>query len=440
MTDTVRVLDYGSADVGKSGFDRLGMYRDRLAGMGVEIRAWSEFGDSRIHLPAGYAGRLADAIRDGVAELDRRPIDWADVILFRRWYSVSPACATCDTTGSSEMVAAHCLVTGHSRANADQLLPLLLSTIEGHPEVLRGRAIVYETDDDLLAAAPPWPFGRRLAPDRPIIERLLRRADLVTVATPVLAQTAGRYNDAVRVVRNAADPEWFKGADASRDPAGGVRMLHFGGPDRVADYELCREAVDGVAAGSAGARRCWLGSDDPRVRALADESRAVADAGPEPARALMQMGPDIGLAPVADNDFGRARSESEWLYYSLAGAVTVASRTTGSGPFDVRRLPDEPASASWPSTTPTLERRSGPTPIAGPLSTVAGAPFHVTIRAAPPRPRAPGKPPTKRRWLWLIAAGRAARRLTRSARWPRFGRAETCAGRTALSTTRSCPS
>ena len=58
MNETVRVLVYGSTSAGVCDFYRLGMYRDRLAGLGIEMRTWSEFNDCTIEIPDSYAGRL----------------------------------------------------------------------------------------------------------------------------------------------------------------------------------------------------------------------------------------------------------------------------------------------------------------------------------------------------------------------------------------------
>ena len=53
------------------------------------------------------------------------------------------------------------------------------------------------------------------------------------------------------------------------------------------------------------------------------------------ARALRDARPDIGLAPVLDEPFNRAKSELHWLEYTLAGAPTIASRTREPGPYGV---------------------------------------------------------------------------------------------------------
>jgi hypothetical protein len=348
MAEPVHVLVYGSSGASVCDFYRLGMYRERLAKLGVVMRDWSDFDDHTIKVPAEYANRLADAVCDGVAQIDRAPIDWADVILFRRWYSVAPCCEDCDTTGSEEFVAEHCRATGHRPNTPDRLMPLLLRTFTDHPEALRGRGIVYETDDDLLAGRPWLPYYNRIQPDRVAIEGMLRRADLVTVSTPVLAKMAARFKDEVRVVRNAVDPAWYEledaapnaRADSTPEPElpGDPRIAYYGSSARLRDYQVCRDVVDEVAAATPGSRRVWLGAEqDPRVAAIVDEVHPYVEGVRNFARALAGLHADIGLAPVVGDDFDRAHSELHWLEYTLAGAATIASRTMGGGPYDVIR-------------------------------------------------------------------------------------------------------
>ncbi len=339
MTAPLHVLVYGSIGEGVCDVYRLGMYRERLAALGVEMRTWGDFNDYLVQVPAGYEDRIDDAIRDGVAQIDRTPIDWADVIVFRRWYGLTPACNDCDTVGSNEAaIATHCAATGHTPNYPDRIVAALLASFESQPELLRGRAIVYETDDNLLASLPWVGFHRRLQPDRWLIERLARRADLVTVTTPVLARAMGRFNDEVRVVRNAIDPAWYAAPPSGPRPEGDPRILYYGAGVRVRDYAICRDAIDDVARRNPAVRRIWLGeSERPDVRAMVDEALPYVRGVPAFARALVDARPDIGVAPVVGDDFDRAHSELHWLEYSLAGAATVASRTMGGGPYDVIR-------------------------------------------------------------------------------------------------------
>ena len=156
-------------------------------------------------------------------------------------------------------------------------------------------------------------------------------------------------------------------------------------------------------AGRHGGRRVWLGSDGPAIRAIVDDARPYVGSVADFARGLADSHPDIGVAPVGQDDYSRGRSELHWLEYSLAGAATVAGRTMGGGPYDVIRdgvdgllarnkaqwreqlgrlaasgisvknWPAGPASASWPSTTSAIERPNGRTRSAGPPSTPAGS-------------------------------------------------------------------
>ena len=338
VTEPIHVLAYGPIGVGVCDQYRLGMYRERLAALGVELRTWGDFNDYLVNVPLGYENRIEDAIRDGVAQIDRAPIEWADVIVFRRWHALTPSCNECDTVGpDGAAIEAHCAKVGHTPGVPDRIVASLVASFEERPEMLRGRAIVYETDDNLLTSLPHDGARRRLEADRWLSERIARRADLVTVTTPVLAQALGRFNDEVRVVRNAIDPAWYAGPLTGARPEGDPRILYYGGGSRIRDYDICRDAIDDVARREPGVRRVWLGSRAPAVLAMVDEALPYVEGVPAFAGALVGACPDIGVAPVVGDDYNRARSELHWLEYTMAGAATVASQSMGGGPYDVIR-------------------------------------------------------------------------------------------------------
>ena len=332
MTDALHVLVYGTLDAGACDSLRVGMHRDRLAALGVEVRTWQE----ALEL-AGVVGPNAAAIDDPEAIL--APFAWADVIVFRRWRSTVPRCTECGLLADSiEALSGHLRLTGHRSLVPDPFLRFLIEAIEALPALVDSIGIVYETDDDVLDY-PDWTgFGPAAAAERDVIETLLRRADLVTVATPVLATIAARYNDAVRVVRNAVDPAWYAAPPAGPLPPGSPRLLYYGVPVRLRDYALCHGAVEAVVAAHPAARRVWLGAaNEPAVAAIVDEVGPYVEGLPAFARALVEARPDIGLAPLLDEPFNRAKSELHWLEYSLAGAATVASASAAPGPYDVIR-------------------------------------------------------------------------------------------------------
>jgi hypothetical protein len=336
MSEPLRVLVYGSVDAGACDSVRLGVYRDLLRNHGVEMRTWGELNDYRVKMPPEYADRLDDAIRDGVATADMYPIEWADVLVFRRWYGTVHACETCDFAAPDDpTLRRHAQVTGHVAVSRDRIVRSLLTSIENDWTVLRGRAMVYELDDNLLSPQPWLGFYRRIQGDLDLIERFARRADLVTVTTPTLATTMGRYNSAVRVIRNAIVPSWYEASDREAEPRP-LSFLYYGVTARLYDYAICRDAVDELAR-TTGGRRVWLGSDDPGVRAVVDEALPYVPEVHGFARQLTAARPAIGLAPVGQDGFSRCHSELHWLEYSLAGAATIASRTMGGGPYDVIR-------------------------------------------------------------------------------------------------------
>jgi hypothetical protein len=340
MTDSLRVLVYGSVNDGPCDSVRLGVYRDLLVGHGIEMRTWGELNDYRVQVPPDHADRLDEAIASGLAQVDTSPLDWADVVLFRRWYGTVHACNDCDFAAHDEAgILAHARSAGHSPIVRDRIIRWLLNSIEADRSILRGKAMVYELDDNLMSPQPWLGFYSRLAGDMDLIERLARAADLVTVTTPTLAAAMNRYNSAVRVIRNAVMPDWYEERSGSAAVAAEPRplsFLYYGIGARFREYSICRDAVD-EAARRHGGRRIWLGSDEPHIRAAVDTAVPyLPDVGGF-ARTLASLRPAIGVAPVGQDDFSRGRSELHWLEYSLAGAATVASRTMGGGPYDVIR-------------------------------------------------------------------------------------------------------
>lgn len=345
MSDELHVLVYGGTEIGVCAFYRFKMYREALARLGVIVRP---FVKAQLAFDAAFGDRSDLALASSEVILDREQLDWADVIVFARFYQTAWwGCEGCIATALSEAAAIHhAKTTGHVLSPPDPLLRPLFDTLEHRPDALHGRAILYETDDNLLHV-PTWNAGPHLwmSVERDLVERMVRRADLVTVSTPVLAAVYGRYNRSVRVVRNAIDPSWYAPRPDEAVLPGDPRLLYYGGALRMRDYAVCRDAVDETKRRFPDARRVWLGATGGSARsgspadviAAVDETLPFVPGVSAFAQALVAAQPDIGLAPVVGDDFDRAKSELHWLEYSMAGAATVASRTMQGGPYDVIR-------------------------------------------------------------------------------------------------------
>jgi glycosyltransferase involved in cell wall biosynthesis len=204
--------------------------------------------------------------------------------------------------------------------------------------LLGERAVVYDADDDILDY-PDWTgLGLAARRERDLILSILAIADLVTAATAVLAERLRPHTRGqVRVVRNAVDPAWYAGGPEP-DLPGDPRVVYHGVPVRLRDYEVARPAVEASASAVAGLWRVWLGAaHESRVVGCMDEVRPWVDGLAAFARALVSVRPDIGLAPLLDEPFNRAKSELHWLEYAMAGAPTIATAFSGPGPYDVIR-------------------------------------------------------------------------------------------------------
>jgi glycosyltransferase involved in cell wall biosynthesis len=351
--DTLHLLVYGSLDAGVTDTLRIGAFVEPLAKLGVEVRSWQSFAGDVLNGGAGESGSPISN-RPDVSALRAAGLvglAWADAVLFRRWRSTHPICTECETpvTGAGEL-AAHARATGHNSLEPDPMIRPIVELLASHPELLGGRPIIYDTDDDVLDY-PAWTgLGAAAGRERDLVLRLLGIANLVTVATPVLAERLRPHTQApIRPIRNAVDPAWYSAPSApapsapapsapAREDPGGVRILYHGVPVRLRDYEIARPAVDRLASEMPGVHRIWLGAaHEPRVVAAVDEALPWVDGPPAFARALVEARPEIGLAPLLDEPFNRAKSELHWVEYALAGAATIASGFPGPGPYDVIR-------------------------------------------------------------------------------------------------------
>jgi hypothetical protein len=236
MTDAVHVLVYGALDSGVTDSLRVGCFVEPLARLGVEVRSWQSFADDLLggaaRAVADSAGPTGDSLRDsGLTALA-----WADIVLFRRWRSTHTVCTECEAVfGREAELAAHVRSFGHRSLVPDALLRPVVELFAAHPELLGGRAIVYDADDDILDY-PDWtglgPAARR---ERDLILGILSIADAVTAATPILAERLRPHTRSqVLVVRNAVDPAWYAGAP---EPGlvGDPRVVYHGVPVRLRD-------------------------------------------------------------------------------------------------------------------------------------------------------------------------------------------------------------
>lgn len=291
----------------------------------------------------------AEAHAKGLVELDVEPIEWADVVMFRRYYNTALKCGLytspekpgCGYTTQNEAEAAQ---HEHGYKRQDDITraiwPVFRDNWTG--------GIVYETDDDHWRIKPWNGYYNDVLAERDLIADMARRADIVTVATPALIESYGRYNKNVRVVRNAIDPGLYvKDTERPDDP--NVRLVYYGSTARLRDYAGRyvtgnREkdgggyALEAVQAHRHLLTRVFLGTNEKTqhiVDAFFDEQTPYIAHIAEFSKALANSWGDIGIAPLGGDEFDRCKSELHWLEYAVTDMAFVGQRFSGHSPYSV---------------------------------------------------------------------------------------------------------
>jgi len=339
----LKVLVWGHVEDGPCAYFRGHQFTEELKKLGVEYRGLNRV-DFKVK-PGGEKLLLPDAFKKGLVDINTEDIDWADVVVFRRYYNTTLCCTRddCDfVTFSYPEAIAH----PHGWKERDLITRLLYPAFEF---ANHGKAIVYETDDDHFNVKGWNGYKKDIIPELPMIESMAKRADLVTVSTQVLANSYSRFNDNIRVIRNAVDPEIYK-ATQPRPDGDKVRMVYYGSTARMRDYAGFPEGpkrkwVGGYAAKAindlrSDIRRIFLGVNpgtEQHVLPFFDEAVHYVEGIAKFCETLANTHPDFGVAPLMGDDFDRAKSELHWLEYAMVGAPTIAERMKGEAPYSMIR-------------------------------------------------------------------------------------------------------
>ena len=196
----------------------------------------------------------------------------------------------------------------------------------------QGKKLVVDVDD-LLTIEPDNPFKMEhdisKAPE--VVAITLRVADMVTTTNEFLADKLRAYNDNVVVLPNAMDLERW---DLPKLPhvEGRVRIGWAGSITHLKDLEMIVEPLKRIKAKYPQVDLIFVG--DMRVRSLFGDTPVEVSPGVPfewwP-RKLHSLRLDIGLAPLRDTEFNRAKSDIKYQEYSIAGVPGVYSPTAYRG-------------------------------------------------------------------------------------------------------------
>jgi len=293
MAENLKVLVWGHVEDGPCAYFRGHQFSDELLKLGVEYK-----GISRVDFDVAESGRgmlLPEAFSKGLVRVDSKDIDWADVVVFRRYYNTTLHCEQCPAvTFSYDEASRH----EHGPMKERDIITRLLWPTFNYAD--HGKAIVYETDDDHFNIKKWNGYIKDVIPEYPMIEEMAKRADLVTTSTPTIAKRYARFNDNIRVIRNAVDPALYE-RNFARD-----------------------------------LQRVFIGMNkntEHMVVPLFDEVHEYVESIPGFCKLLANSWPEIGIAPLGGDEFDRAKSELHWLEYSMTGAAFIGERYKGEGPY-----------------------------------------------------------------------------------------------------------
>lgn len=202
------------------------------------------------------------------------------------------------------------------------------------PDMIRGLQahgirVVYDIDD-LYDAVPAYnPFSSEVTEQLPILHAALAAADLITCTTPELAETYARFGE-TRVLPNYLDPDLWSDAARFRPLRSHIHVGWLGAASwRGDDLDLLRPWLPDWLQAHPQVRFVAAGSDRSLLEDLGVGGLVCPPAEnhirPYDHLPAMLGWFDIGLAPLADNRFNRAKSWCKGLEYNAAGAPVVAS-------------------------------------------------------------------------------------------------------------------
>jgi hypothetical protein len=271
-----------------------------------------------------------EAMRKGLLSVDTSDIDWADIVMFRRYYNCSAKCNTC---GAATKDPAAIQVHPHKMEFRDAITEWMWPAFES---ATFNKAVIYETDDNHFQIRKWNGYWPDVQAELPLIQRMARRADLVTVSTGPIKDAYSHLNENIRVIRNAIDPSIYT-TSRTRPEYGGERprVVYYGSTARMRDYGGHPNERGKWEGGYAGKsiqdlrKELWnvfIGVNpgtDHVIAPFFDEAYPYVENIRQFAETLAGSHGDIGIAPLGGDEFDRCKSELHWLEYAMVGAAFI---------------------------------------------------------------------------------------------------------------------
>jgi glycosyltransferase involved in cell wall biosynthesis len=161
---------------------------------------------------------------------------------------------------------------------------------------------------------------------RDLFKANFRKADLITVTTPILQSALLPINKNCVVLPNLVDFMQYPAVEFVKK---GVRILWQGGQSHYEDLYMVHKAIIRILSKYPNVTFVYFG--DVRFHALfKDAPQNQIEYHPWVGHKtypykLATLNCDIGLCPITDNQFNRRKSSIKWMEYSVMKMATIAS-------------------------------------------------------------------------------------------------------------------
>ena len=190
-----------------------------------------------------------------------------------------------------------------------------------------GRMTVYELDDDIfsISASNPgavvWKQPAALAGAKECIAA----CDLVTTSSHVLAEKLRLYNPNVLVLPNSLPPDLWQYPEPKKQSAERVVLGWAGSTSHIEDFNIISEVVPQLLERYPQVEFEFAGGPVNADIALGERVRRLETTDIQNYNALLERF-DLGMIPLVDTAFNRAKSDLKFVEYSMIGIPTVASK------------------------------------------------------------------------------------------------------------------
>ncbi len=190
-----------------------------------------------------------------------------------------------------------------------------------------GKLTVYDLDDDVWRISPTNPaYSDWEEQDAAAsVAQAIRKVDLVTTPTSELAEVLKRFNPNVKVIPNMLPSTGWDHPPPTLKSNDRVVLGWAGGSSHVEDLNILVDVVTQLLARYPFVEFAFAGGP-PVLPFGADERISQLESTDIENYPTLLERFDIGLIPLVDTTFNRAKSDLKFIEYSMVGIPSVVSK------------------------------------------------------------------------------------------------------------------